>query len=103
MLIRGRRILFLILGLVVLIRPDAEATHNRAGEITYRQISDLTFEITIWTYTYTLSAADRPQLPVIWGDGTESIASRSESAMPSVTDGCTTARAPFQSSVSMSP
>ncbi|MCD6597965.1 MAG: gliding motility-associated C-terminal domain-containing protein [Bacteroidales bacterium] len=56
----------------------ANATHNRAGEITYKQISDLTFEITIWTYTYTLSAADRDQLPVDWGDGTTSIAPRIE-------------------------
>ena len=54
------------------------ATHNRAGEITYRQLSDLTFEITIWTYTFTLSAADRNQLPVDWGDGTFSIAPRVE-------------------------
>ena len=52
------------------------ATHNRAGEITYKQISDLTFEITIWTYTYTKSIADRNNLPVDWGDGTSSIAPR---------------------------
>jgi len=44
------------------------ATHNRAGEITYVQISDLTYEITITTFTYTLSLADRPQLDVNWGD-----------------------------------
>ena len=54
------------------------ATHNRAGEITYRQISDLTFEITIWTYTYTKSNADRNELPVVWGDGTASIAPRNQ-------------------------
>ena len=52
------------------------ATHNRAGEITLRQISDLTYEITITTFTYTLSAADRPQLEVQWGDNTSSIAPR---------------------------
>ncbi len=44
------------------------ATHNRAGEITYRKISDLTYEVTIVTYTYTLSAADRNELEVDWGD-----------------------------------
>jgi len=44
------------------------ATHNRAGEITYVQLSDLTYEITITTYTYTLSLADRKQLNVDWGD-----------------------------------
>lgn len=52
------------------------ATHNRAGEITYEQLSDLTFEITITTYTYTLSYADRPELEVMWGDNSSSVASR---------------------------
>jgi gliding motility-associated-like protein len=54
----------------------AGATHNRAGEITYRQISDLSYEITITTFTYTLSFADRPQLEVNWGDNSTSIAPR---------------------------
>jgi gliding motility-associated-like protein len=52
------------------------ATHNRAGEITYVQISDLTFEITVTTFTYTLSFADRPTLEVEWGDNTKSTAPR---------------------------
>jgi gliding motility-associated-like protein len=46
------------------------ATHNRAGEITYVQISELTYEITVTTYTYTLSNVDRTELEVEWGDGT---------------------------------
>lgn len=46
------------------------ATHNRAGEITYTQISELTYEITVTTYTYTLSNVDRVELEVEWGDGT---------------------------------
>ena len=54
------------------------ATHNRAGEITYSQISDLTFEITITTFTYTLSLADRPQLDVEWGDNSITTAHRNE-------------------------
>lgn len=52
------------------------ATHNRAGEITYKQISALTFEFTITTFTYQLSLADRPRLEVSWGDNTTSIAER---------------------------
>ncbi len=52
------------------------ATHNRAGEITYVQLSDLTYEITITTFTYTLSFADRNQLDVEWGDNSTSIAPR---------------------------
>ena len=42
------------------------ATHNRAGEITLRQIDGLTYEITITTFTYTLSGADRPELNINW-------------------------------------
>ncbi|MCF8391421.1 MAG: gliding motility-associated C-terminal domain-containing protein [Bacteroidales bacterium] len=55
---------------------SASATHNRAGEITLRQISDLTYEIKITTFTYTLSAADRRELQVQWGDNTTSLAPR---------------------------
>lgn len=54
------------------------ATHNRAGEITYVQLSDLTYEITVTTFTYTLSLADRQQLDVDWGDNTVSTAERIE-------------------------
>lgn len=48
----------------------AFATHNRAGEITYRQLSELTYEFTIVTYTKTSSPADKPALEIVWGDGT---------------------------------
>ena len=45
-------------------------THNRAGEITYRQIGPLEIEMTIVTYTRTSSEqADRDTLIVLWGDG----------------------------------
>ena len=47
------------------------ATHNRAGEITYVQIGELSIEITITTWTRTSSVqADRDSLTVFWGDGT---------------------------------
>lgn len=45
------------------------ATHNRAGEITYRHIEDLTYEFTITTYTDPASLADRDALGIDWGDG----------------------------------
>ena len=48
------------------------ATHQRAGEITYKHIKDLTYEFTIITYTYTPSTADRPEIEVFWGDNTSS-------------------------------
>lgn len=54
----------------------AEATHNRAGEITLVQLDEFTYEITITTFTYTLSQADRSQLEVQWGDNTISSAGR---------------------------
>ncbi len=59
------------------------ATHNRAGEITYKQLSQLTYEFTLVTYTYTPSLADRPTLDLDWGDGTNSIVSRiSKTSLP---------------------
>lgn len=57
------------------------ATHNRAGEITLRQIDDLSFEITITTFTFSLSAADRSELEVQWGDNTTSVAPRVEKVL----------------------
>jgi len=51
----------------------AFATHNRAGEITYKHVSGYTYEFTITTYTKIsgVSAdADRVRLGIAWGDGT---------------------------------
>ncbi|MCK5907556.1 MAG: gliding motility-associated C-terminal domain-containing protein [Flavobacteriales bacterium] len=55
------------------------ATHNRAGEITYRQIGPLTYEVTITTYTKADAPADRCELTLHWGDGNESVLYRSNS------------------------
>ncbi len=52
----------LIVLFLILSYTGAYATHNRAGEITYKQISELTYEVTITTFTYVLSLADRPAL-----------------------------------------
>ncbi len=49
---------------------QAGATHNRAGEITYRHIADLTYEITVTTCTKTSAPADRPTLEIDYGDRT---------------------------------
>ena len=67
---------FFLLILVSFCFASLHATHNRAGEITYVQLSDLTFEITVTTYTYTLSFADRQQLDVDFGDNSISTAQR---------------------------
>lgn len=66
-----RFLLFIFLHFVILLK--VQATHNRAGEITYRQISGLTYEFTITTYTKESSVdADRNELVIFWGDGTNS-------------------------------
>lgn len=61
-------------GLVLLIisgfSASLFATHNRAGEITYIHVVDLTYEFTITTYTDPNSLADRDALYISWGDGT---------------------------------
>ncbi|HLF62386.1 MAG TPA: gliding motility-associated C-terminal domain-containing protein [Saprospiraceae bacterium] len=55
----------------------AHATHNRAGEITYQQIGDLTIRVTITTYTKTSSVpADRDTLELFWGDGSSTMVGR---------------------------
>ncbi|MEZ5038387.1 MAG: hypothetical protein R2828_00780 [Saprospiraceae bacterium] len=49
---------------------NLQATHNRAGEITYTQINDSTVVALITTYTKTSSvSADRDSLTICWGDG----------------------------------
>lgn len=47
---------------------SAQATHNRAGEITYSHVEGLTYEVLITTYTKTNAIADRPWLYLFWGD-----------------------------------
>jgi gliding motility-associated-like protein len=64
-----RKILILLFA-VFSFAQEGFATHNRAGEITYRHISGLEYEITITTYTdQNMSAADRSSLTIRWGDG----------------------------------
>lgn len=78
-----KRRIFYALALLLAVTFSATATHNRAGEITYRQISDLTFEVTVTTFTYTLSKADRPSLDVEWGDNSiTNVARISETILP---------------------
>jgi gliding motility-associated-like protein len=60
---------FVTILLAVLVQ-QVFATHNKAGEIVYRHLNGLSYEITIRTYTSTEpGAADSPTLDVIWGDG----------------------------------
>jgi gliding motility-associated-like protein len=70
-----KRIIPPIMLLACVLLP-AYATHNRAGEITLTQVAEMTYEIHITTFTYTLSQADRNRLEVQWGDNTFSYADR---------------------------
>jgi len=69
-----------LLWLAMLIAPYfAQASHIRAGEIYYKVIGPLTIKATVVTYakiTGINPGADRDEIPVQWGDGTSSIASR---------------------------
>lgn len=73
----SRSIQYLLAMLAFLPAFQASATHQRAGEITYRHISGLTYEVTITTYTFAPSAADRCELTINWGDGESSVLPRS--------------------------
>jgi gliding motility-associated-like protein len=67
---------FAIVFFLLFVSSVSFATHMRAGEITYVWKGGLTYEITILTYTYTPSLADRPEYEISWGDGTTSIIPR---------------------------
>jgi len=71
-----KKYLVLLVSLFWLAGP-LMATHQRAGEITFKYISGLTYEITIVTYSFELSLADRYELDIYWGDNTKSTLLRS--------------------------
>jgi gliding motility-associated-like protein len=83
--------LFLFVVCLVFAAPYLRATHNIAGEITMRCLGGNSYEVTIATYTNSLSPADRCELTVFWGDNTSSIASRyngpNTGICPNATDG----------------
>jgi len=70
-----KKLLFLLTIFVWFASP-VKATHQRAGEITFRYISGFTYEITIVTYSYAMSPADRFELDINWGDNTYSTLQR---------------------------
>lgn len=75
--IRWLKRLFLVLAYIFMLNISLYATHQRAGEITYKHLNNLTYEVTITTYTFAPSAADRCELTLNWGDGENSIIPRS--------------------------
>jgi len=63
----------LLIGFILLLITPVNATHNRAGEITYTWISGYTYQVTITTFTYSPSPANRSELEISWGDNTSDI------------------------------
>jgi len=56
----------------------ATATHIRAGEISYNQLSLYTFEITAITFTDpTNVSSDRQEIEIFFGDGKSRMVTRS--------------------------
>lgn len=81
---------FLIIALFG-ISLSLNATHNRAGEITYKWISGYTYSITLITYTDDgPSIADRCKLTIYFGDGDSCQATRSNGALSASTAECPT-------------
>jgi gliding motility-associated-like protein len=70
-----KAVLFLVLALAL---QSAYATHNRAGEISYRCMGGLSYEVTVTTYTKigTNIVADRCEVTVYFGDGDSAILPR---------------------------
>lgn len=67
-----RRLLFL--GTFILIGVSVFATHYRAGEIIYRNLSYLRYGVTVIIYTTNIYIPpDRDTLEISWGDGTTSL------------------------------
>jgi len=67
---------YYIIHLLIFAYSGVYATHNRAGEITYKWLGGLNYEATIVTYTFTGTPADRCELEIFWGDGTSDTISR---------------------------
>ena len=63
-----KRLFILTLALLA-ISSNANATHNRAGSITYVHLFGTTYEFTVTTCTRSTSEADRPELVIDYGDG----------------------------------
>ncbi len=61
----------------LIVAITANATHNRAGEITYVQTGPLTIMMTVTSYTKTSSvSADRDSIEIFWGDGSNEFVKR---------------------------
>lgn len=62
---------YFLFTLVLLLSFAANSTHNRGGEITYVHVIGNTYRFTITTCTKSSVVADRPELEIEWGDGSQ--------------------------------
>lgn len=69
---RKSLLVLFFLPLMLMVGLSASATHNRAGEITYRHIDGFTWEVTVLICSDVSDPnnADRPFIPITWGHGT---------------------------------
>ena len=58
----------LLIVMLLLFAFASQATHNRAGEITYEHVGGFTYRVRITTYTKQSAIADRNSLKIRWGD-----------------------------------
>lgn len=75
----------LCFALLTVWSQEAQATHNRAGEITYTHRPDLgpyTYEIKIQTCTKSSSLADRPWLKIRYGDEGANVSENELDSLP---------------------
>lgn len=70
---------YLLLVIYLGFLSNANATHNRAGEITYKWLYGYTYQIKVTTYTniFGSNLADRCEDTVYFGDGTRAVVFRS--------------------------
>lgn len=78
--------IFTLIFLFLVGASSLQATHNRAGEVTYEHLGGLTYRFTIRICSNEgSSVADRPELEIYYGDGHRDTVPRlSEIMMPSV-------------------
>ena len=67
-LIKHQYKIFFVVISILFFAQNVFATHNRAGEITYKHLAGNLYEVTITTYTKISAPADRPELEIFWGD-----------------------------------
>lgn len=70
---------FLLIGVLFLFFGKINATHNRAGEITYERVSALTYRIKVTIYTDPTSQVPVDVIEVNWGDNSSDSISLTDS------------------------